>query len=146
MCMSLIFLKAAVWKAATLSKKRLQQLFFCEFCESSQNTFKEYGSLPGDCCYLYHLKHQLLSFSFFRLTFQCLFVDLLVHLAYVFVLLVERWRSCKYILTGICFPAPDPQSVFTGPGPQLVFFSPGPQFVFTSPATQLMFACSSFYS
>ena len=55
----------------------------------------------GNCFYCYHLKYKTfiaITEFFFLLTFL-IFVDLLVHLAYVFILLVKWLRSCKYILT-----------------------------------------------
>ena len=51
----------------------------------------------GNCFYCYHLNYKIIEFVFL-LTFL-IFIDLLVHLAYVFVLLAKWLRSCKYIFT-----------------------------------------------
>ena len=102
-CLSLAFLKVAVWEAATLLKKRIQHKYFLwilwNFLRAltlKNTSWRLLLSLSLET------PNYRISLSFFIFS-QCLFIDLLVHLAYVFVLLIEWLQSNKYILTVALF-------------------------------------------
>ena len=89
MRLGLIFIKVAAWADITVSKKILRHVFFCEFGGFFENTsFKEHFRVTASIVITWNTK--LLSFSFFILAFP-IFIDLSVHLAYVFVLLIEGY-------------------------------------------------------
>ena len=97
--LSLIFIKVAVWMAATLSKKKLWHIYFL------MNFAKFLRAPPlkntaGQLLLLLSLEttNYWVFLSFFKL-YQGLFIDVLVHLAYVFVPRIEWSQSWKYILT-----------------------------------------------
>ena len=81
MCQNLIFIKVADWRTATLSKKTLPYRYFSvNFANSFRKPPSKIMKVSRQLLLLLSLKNtNLLSFSFFLLTFRCLFIDLLVH-------------------------------------------------------------------
>ena len=102
-CLNLDFLKVAVWEAATLLKKRIHHKYFLWILWN----FLRAPTLKNTSWRLLlslslETPNYWISLSFFIFS-QCLFIDLLVHLPYVFVLLIEWLQSNKYILTVALF-------------------------------------------
>ena len=97
-CLRFIFIKVAVWRAATLSKNKLWHSYFpknfAKFLRAPpvKNTS---GQLLLSASITWNAK--LLNFSSNFPDF--LLTDLLVQLTYAFLLLVKSLQSYKYILT-----------------------------------------------
>ena len=71
LCQSLFFNKVPGMRPATLLKKILAQVFSCEFCEISKNTFSYRAPTGG--CFCITLEKFLLTFEIFKqISITCL--------------------------------------------------------------------------
>ena len=160
---SLSFNKVA-GQSLFIKKETLVQVFSCELCEISENTFFDRTRLVATST-IFLLSLFLCMFSKV-FTLRCAIKNCSENLLKLNGVLLQldhllsRERDLRFtsrflptiaekgvfVFPGprpwlpICITGPGPRFVFTGSGPQFVFNSPGPEYVFTCPGSKFVFS------